>query len=241
MQNDLTYTEAIEKVMLENGYIVPLKLLYKEVWNYKDKSKVKGKTPDDTIRERVQRDKKFTRIGLGIYALSDKLHLLKHQEMPKTEKEKSISKHAQIQGMLLEIGNSKTEISNTYTHDKKFIFENKPLGLISTLKLVPPFTYEYIIKNSVSFMDVVWFNDRMFPSVVFEVENSTDFRDGFVKFMELLDFQTRFVCVAPLERKAKFEKEVAKTAFKPICNRVEFYSYEEVEADYKLSLQKYNI
>ena len=65
MQKDLSYTEAIEKVMLDNGYVAPLKLIYKEIWNYKDKSKVTGKTPIDTIRERVQRDKKFTRVGLG--------------------------------------------------------------------------------------------------------------------------------------------------------------------------------
>ena len=54
MQKDLSYTEAIEKVMLNNGYVAPLKLIYKEIWNYKDKSKVTGKTPIDTIRERVQ-------------------------------------------------------------------------------------------------------------------------------------------------------------------------------------------
>ena len=29
MQKDLSYTEAIEKVMLDNGYIAPLKLINK--------------------------------------------------------------------------------------------------------------------------------------------------------------------------------------------------------------------
>lgn len=241
MQKDLSYTEAIEKVMLDNGYVAPLKLIYKEIWNYKDKSKVTGKTPIDSIREKVQRNKKFIRVGLGVYALSDKLHLLEKQQEPKTEKEKVASKHGEIQGMLLEIGNSKNEVSDTYTNDKNFIFENKILGSISTLKSVPPFTYEHIIKNSVSFMDVIWFNERMFPSMVFEVENSTDFRDAFIKFMELIDFQTQFSCVAPLERKSKFDKEIVKNAFSPIRNRVKFYSYEEVESDYKISLQKYNI
>ena len=241
MSKDLTYVEAVEQVMLHNGYIAPLKLIYKEIWRYKDKGQVKGKTPLDTIREKVQRDKKFTRVGLGVYALSDKLHLLKQQETPKTPQEKLATKHAQIQGMLLEIGNSRNEVSDTYTNDKNFIFENKNLGSICTLKSVPPFTYERIIKDSVSFMDVIWFNERMFPSMVFEVENSTDFRGALIKFTELIDFQTKFSCVAPIERKPKFDKEIQKNAFKSIRSRVRFYSYEQVEADYKRSLEKFNI
>lgn len=49
----MTYSEAIEQVMLKNGYFAPLKLIYKEIWNYKDKSEIVGKTPDMTIQERV--------------------------------------------------------------------------------------------------------------------------------------------------------------------------------------------
>ncbi|RDU53503.1 hypothetical protein [Helicobacter sp. MIT 01-3238] len=146
MKEDLSYAEAITKVMLENGYIAPLKLLYKDVFKYKDSSKIVGKTPIDTIRGEVQKNKKFTRVGLGIYALSDKLDLLQKQETPKTEKEKLASRHGEIQGMLLELGNSLEEVSETYTNDKKFIFNKKPLGSICTLRNVPPFTYEHIIK-----------------------------------------------------------------------------------------------
>ena len=53
----MTYSEAIEQVMLHNGYFAPLKLIYREIWNYKDKTEITGKTPDMTIQERVQRDK----------------------------------------------------------------------------------------------------------------------------------------------------------------------------------------
>lgn len=59
--------------------------------------------------------------------------------------------------------------------------------------------------------------------------------------MELIDFQTQFSCVALLERKNKFDKEIVKNAFSPIRNRIKFHSYEKVESDYKISLQKYNI
>lgn len=69
-KKDLTYSEAIEQIMLNNNYFAPLKFLYKEIWNYKDKSKIIGKTPDYTIMEKVQRDPRFTRIAKGVYALT---------------------------------------------------------------------------------------------------------------------------------------------------------------------------
>jgi hypothetical protein len=238
----MTYSEAIEQVMLNNGYFAPLKLLYTNVWKYKDISELKGKTPDNTIQERVQRDERFTKIGYGVYALTDKLPLLSQQSMTlSTPKDKAKTRHCEMQGMLLEIGNNRKGIEATYTNDKKGVFQNKTLGGLATLSTVPLFTYENIIKDSISFVDVLWFNERHFPSHLFEVENSTDFRDAFVKFMELQDFMTRFICVSPMERKSKFDKEVDKTAFRPIHDRVEFLSYEAIESDYNASLIKLHI
>lgn len=127
MDKNLTYSEAIEKVMLKNGYFAPLKLIYKQIWNYKDRSKLKGKTPDFTIQERVQRDERFTKIGLGVYALTSYIHLLPKPTEPQNEKEKKIRVHSEIQGMLLEIGNSKKDVVDTYTNDKNCLFGNKSL------------------------------------------------------------------------------------------------------------------
>ena len=237
-KEDLTYSDAIEQVMLHNGYIAPLKLIYKEIWNYKDKSKIVGKYPDNTIQERVQRDKRFTRIGLGVYALTDYLDKLPKAEIPKTQKAEKERKHATIQGMLLEIGNHQKDISDTYTNDKKWIFDNKTLGSLATLQKVPLFTFQHIIDDSVSFADVIWFNKRQFPQVVFEVEHSTDFRDAFIKFMELQDFQTRFYCVSDEARRDKFEREKEKSAFSAINGRVDFLTYEQVENDYERAVKQ---
>ena len=240
-RNDMTYSDAIEAVMINNNYFAPLKLLYKEIWHYKERSKVVGKTVNNTIQERVQRDKRFVKIGLGVYALADKVHLLEKSAIPTNDKERAKTRHIAMQGMLLEIGNAKNDVEETYTNDKKCVFNNKSLGSLATLKTIPPFTYEKIVKESVSFMDVVWFNQRGFPSKVFEVENSTDFRGAFVKFMELQDFITECCCVSPLERKAKFDRELAKTAFAPIQKRVRFLSYEAIESDYNHSLATVHI
>ena len=238
MKEDMTYSEAIEQIMLHNGYIAPLKLIYKEIWNYKDKSKVRGVTPDMTIQERVQRDKRFTRIGLGVYALTEYLQKLPKNDIPTNEKDKSNRRHATIQGMLLEIGNHQKDIFDTYTNDKKWIFDNKTLGSLATLQKVPPFTYQHIVDDSVTFADVIWFNERKFPQVIFEVEHSTDFRDAFIKFMELQDFQTRFYCVSDDNRREKFEKEKNKSAFSAINQRVQFLTYEQVENDYERAIKK---
>lgn len=138
--------------------------------------------------------------------------------------------------MLLEIGNERHEIKDTYTNDKKWVFENKTLGSLATLKNVPLFTYENIIKDSVCYADVIWFNERGFPSQIFEVEHSTDFRDALIKFTELQDFKTNFYCVSNSDRESKFLKEKDKSAFRSISDRVNFLSYEQIEENYKKAI-----
>lgn len=234
-----TYSDAIEKVMLENNYIAPLKLIYKEIWKYKDNNKLKGKTPENTIQERVQRDPKFTKIGLGVYALTEFLDKIKSEkEEFQRNSDIKTTKHSEIQGKLIEIGNYKKDIENTYTNDKSHYFNEKKLGSIITMNEVPKFTFEKILSETVRFFDVIWFNERNFPDTVFEVEHSTNFRDALVKFSELQYFTTRFYCVAEEDRKVKFEKELNKSAFSRVRDRVKFYSYEQVDSDYDLTLKK---
>ncbi len=54
--------------MIDNGGFAPLKLIYQNIEKYREKT---GLTPDNSIQERVQRDDRFTRIGLGVYALTN--------------------------------------------------------------------------------------------------------------------------------------------------------------------------
>ncbi|MGC9310771.1 MAG: hypothetical protein ACP5E4_03555 [Candidatus Aenigmatarchaeota archaeon] len=224
--------------MLSNGYFAPLKLIYKDIGKYKDMSKIKGKTPNYTIQERVQRDPRFVKIGLGVYALKDFLNKLPQEKIPKTNLQKKERKHAIIQGMLLEIGNNREEVLDTYTNDRKWIFQNKPLSNLSTLKEIPMFTYPKIISETVRFFDIIWFNKRNFPMKIFEVEESTDFRDAFVKFLELQDFNTQFFCISDQNRKVKFEREINKVAFQTLKHRCIFKTYEDVENDYQNILRK---
>jgi len=40
MAEDISYSKAIEKIMLVNDFYAPLQLIYKEIWKYKDRSKI---------------------------------------------------------------------------------------------------------------------------------------------------------------------------------------------------------
>lgn len=165
----ITFSEAIEQIMLHNGYLASLQHIYREFPKHRA---LTGKTPFNTIQERVQRDKRFTRIGLGLYALTEFLDKIQKEEEPQKEKDKVVYQHARIQGMLLEIG--ELQQYETYTYDKNKTFDGKALGLITSIKECPEFTYPNIIQQSVKFIDVIWFNKRKFPAFVYEVENSTD-------------------------------------------------------------------
>ena len=65
---NLTFSDAIELVLRDNGNFAPLKYIYDNFEKYREKT---GKTPDNTIQERVQRDERFTRIAKGVYALTE--------------------------------------------------------------------------------------------------------------------------------------------------------------------------
>lgn len=227
---ETTFADAIEQVMIANGYYAPLQLIYKEFENYRPFT---GKTPLATIQERVQRDKRFTRIGLGVYALAAHLDKLPSAPKPKTPIEKRNYVHTKIQGMIIELGNM--EGLKTYTPDKGKVFDNKRLGNLATLGEIPQFTYPGIVRST-QYVDVIWFNAEGFPEKAFEVEDSTDFRSSLVKFSDLRFFNTTFHLVAAFERKAKYEREVARSVFGNISSRCHFSSYDEITQLYDARL-----
>ena len=234
-QERLTYSEAIEKVLLANNYVAPLRKIYKEIVKYRP---LTGKTPFQTIQERVQRDPRFTRIGLGIYALTDYLDKLPTSPKPQNKEQEKEQAHYSIQGMLLEIGN--VEGFDTYSPNKNAIFDNKPLQQIMTLSEFPNFTYPNIIQ-SVRFIDVLWFNDRGFPRSAFEVEITPQFRNSLVKFGELCDFHTSFYLIADAKYCHKYENEISRAVFKEIKKRCLFTTLEQVTDMYFKSIEKQKV
>jgi len=234
MGKDLTWSEAIEQVMLKNSYFATLKLLHEEAPKLKS---FYGKTPHKTINERVQREDRFTRIAPGIWALSNFLDKLPDHLNPKVEKSEEDRQkitHSLIQGMLIEIGN--IQGYKTYTPDKNSLFLKQKLCDLTTLQEIPQFSYDHIIQ-SVKYIDVIWFNSRLFPSNVIEVEHSTNFKNSLVRFVELQDFQTKMTITAPQNRFERYRDEINKAAFTNISKRVIFIPYEKLEIFYNKQLE----
>lgn len=237
----LTWSEAIEQAIIQNGYIATLKEIYQIAPTLKQ---FNGLTPDRTINERVQRDKRFVKLKPGLYGLKNYLEKLPDEFNPKiskTQADEDKITHAYIQGMLLEIGNING--FKTFAPDKSGRFTSKKLCDIMTLKEIPKFTYEHILQST-RFIDVIWFNDRNFPNSIFEVENSTNFRNSLVKFVELQDFTTSMIMIAPNEKSKinKYNQEIEKSAFAAIKDRVKFFNYDKIIGLYnsQIAASKYN-
>lgn len=172
----------------------------------------------------------------GLWALSEYLNKLPDHLNPKVEKseqEKIAISHALMQGYLIEIGNMKGY--STFSPDKSGLFLDKKIADVISVQNCPEFTYERVLQH-VKYIDVIWFNARDFPSNVIEVEHSTNFRNSFLKFLELQDFATKMTIVAPTERREQFDREITRTTFEMINRRVNFISYDDVEKMYSTSV-----
>jgi len=235
LNREITFSQAIEQIILDNGYLASLQHIYKEFPKYRA---LTGKTPLKTIQERVQRDPRFTRIGLGIYALTEYLDKLPTSPKPKNKEQEREQTHYSIQGMLLEIGT--VEGFDTYSPNKNAIFDNKPLLQIMTLSEFPNFTYPNVIQ-SVRFIDVLWLNDRGFPKFAFEVEITPQFRNSLVKFSELSDFCTTFYLIAEAENQDKYNREISKSVFREIKERCLFKTCDQVRDMYLKSIEKQRV
>ncbi|MDQ6861442.1 MAG: S1C family serine protease [Verrucomicrobiota bacterium] len=103
----------------------------------------------------------------------------------------------------------------------------KPLGGVITVDDIYPFTFEDVVRRA-STVDVIWFNDRRFPSEFIEVENTTDINSAILKFTNFDAFSATFRVVAPAVRRNDFDAKPRQGAFAAIADRVRFTSYEIV-------------
>src|SRR5690606_16634188 len=148
-------------------------------------------------------DKRFHKLVPGLYTLVDTFSSLPKDVNPETrtmEQTENLT-HISMQALLLQLGEYYKY--QTFTPDKKKQYMNQKLGDIASLKEFPKFTYERIVYRTRN-IDVTWFNERGMPSRVFEIENSTDIKNGLSKFMELVDFKTSMFVVAPAKRENEF-------------------------------------
>jgi hypothetical protein len=111
--------------------------------------------------------------------------------------------------------------------DKNKKFLNRSLKELVTLEDIFKFTYEDIIQR-VQSIDVFWFNERRFPSFIFEIEHTTDFKNALLKFLELQDFNIKMYIVSYKERHKEFLSKIELSPFKPIKGKTKFIDYERI-------------
>lgn len=228
-KHTFTWSDAIEEVIRQNDNVATLKLMHQKAPElYAQHNEIKGLTPHKTIDERVQRDKRFHKLVPGLYTLVSTLDNLPAELNPKTQtpEQRETLTHISMQALLLQLGQFYKY--QTYTPDRIKKYVNQKLEDFASLSEFPKFTYDRIVTRTRN-IDVSWFNERGFPSRVFEVENSTDMKNGLSKFMELVDFKTSMFIVAPSKRENEFRNILEQPTFKPIEKQVQFWNYEKVE------------
>ena len=232
--------EAVIKVMEDNGGYATLGYLYEHVSDVPDVT-WKTKTPFASIRRIVQDGRFFFKIKPGLWALKKykknlPLEIARIIDEDKSGKLKKPFTHSYYQGMLVEIGTMKGFYTYVPIHDHDRKYLNRSLIDLINRTAVPGFTYEEILRRIKS-IDVMWINERNFPSHVFEVEHTTDFKSSLLKFLELQDFNINMNIVSSSAREKEFYNKINFTGFQPIKNRVNFLNYEKISRWYYKSYE----
>lgn len=193
------------------------------------------KTPFASIRRIVQTRPEIFKVRPGLWALRSYQAALGLSESPNTkpsslkENEKS---HSYYQGLLVVIGNLRGYSTYVPSQDKNRLFVNKPLKDLRSLQVLPSFSHETLVKRSGT-VDVIWFNERLMPRSLFEVEHSTDIHTSLLKFHDLQDFYTSMIIVADEKRRAEYEQKTKRSAFLAIKERVKFLGYNTLVRQYE--------
>ena len=193
------------------------------------------KTPNESIRRIVQQSGEIFKIQPGLWALEECREEVMRKFDIEPQEEKSVERftHGYYQGLIIEIGNMKHYTTYVPAQDQNRKFIEKPLKDICSTIHIPAFSYKELTDRART-VDVIWFNERNMPDTFFEVEHSTDIQNSITKFCDLQDFNSRFLIVAPQNRKEQFEKVISRTAFKDVKKRVSFSSYESIYRQYEL-------
>ena len=224
--------EAVISTLEKMGGQATLGQLYLETLKIPE-CKWGTKTPFASIRRIVQVRPEIVKIRPGLYAL--KSYQERQEKIAKSSNENlevQQKNHYYYQGIIVEIGNMRGFGTYIPNQDKNKPFISNTLGSVSSLKTIPKYSYDSLVKKS-STVDVIWFNDRKMPDSFFEVEHSTDFQNSLLKFSELSDFFSKMIIVSDQVRRKEYDQKVGLSAFKNIQNRVRFLPYNTLISQYE--------
>ena len=220
--------EAVILTLERLGGQATLAELYRGVMKIKE-CNWETKTPFASIRRIVQTRPEIFKVRPGLWALRSHQANLGLSEYSKTKQlspEVIEQSHSYYQGLLVVIGNLRGFSTYVPGQDKNRLFVNKPLKDLRSLQMLPAFSHDVLVKRS-STVDVIWFNTRLMPNSLFEVEHSTDIQNSLLKFHDLQDFYTRMIIVSDEHRRAEYEQKARRNAFAEIRDRVKFLGFRE--------------
>ena len=231
----MTKVDAIEKVMIDNGGSATLQVIYDNIEKYYPTAKV-SKDWSAGIRGVLYRElaqgKRFKKIGLSIYAVTD------YQEEAKPERSDKVRMHSFIEGLCLELGNVNEYL--TYTADPSACYrDNLHLSDIASLQSLPEFSYSEIVHEA-RHIDVIWLNKKglSFPKKIFEVVDSIGTLNGaFNRSLQLSNFMTDFYIVAPEKHHEKFLQTINLEIYQAQKERFKFINYDDMMELYDSALR----
>ena len=240
----MTQNQAVIETIDRLGGIATLNQINQNIFKIEE-CKWGAKNPFASIRRIVRHTNGIYRIKPGLYALEiyrKKLEqdgIFVQDEKNKDSNDVKNFNHSYYQGLLLEIGNMRHLDTFVPNQDQNRKFLTETLGNISTLSVIPSYSYDYFVKRS-STIDVIWFNKKLMPDSFFEVEHSTDIQNSLLKFNDLQDFYARMVIVADEMRRQEFLKKLNYDAFSQLKknSRISFLSYESLDKQYEQELEK---
>lgn len=220
----MTKIDAIIKVLQSNNGTGTLQMIYDNICKFYPSAKNSDKW-DAGIRgvlyREIKEGSRLKKIGVGIYALSD----YKEESLPS----KPIRTHSYMEGICVELGNLFN--FDTYSADPSELYrDNIKIGDITTIKRLPDFSYPDII-HDVKNIDVIWFNNTgyKFPKIVLEVVDSVGTMSGaFNRSLQLKDFKTIFIIIAPEKHRNNYLKTLSLQAYNKEKSSFKFYSYNEL-------------
>jgi len=169
--------------------------------------------------------------------LREKEKITKEEEMAE---KLTISAHEEAEGLLLELGNMLGFDTYVSPRDRSKPYKDKTLGEIATLQEIPEFTFRSTLEI-VSEIDVIWFKSEGYPEYCFEVEHTTNVRDGLLRLLQISPLKgIKFFIIAPSEIFSKFQKEISRIPFARIKDRYNFKSYQELVSFFNTATKYHN-
>ncbi len=234
----MTKVEALIKLMSNNGGLATWQYIYDNIAKYYpniQKSTEWQAGLRGTLYREIRNNTNFKKVGLGLFGLME-YNVQKEEEEIKKD---TIRMHSYIQGVMIEMGNY--DKHDTYSPDISATFQkNIKIGDITSIKVVPKFTYSEIVEITKR-IDIIYFNNTkgyQFPLIAVEVVDSIGTLDSSLsRLYQLKHFKVKFIVITPQHHLNKIERALQREPYSLERDRFIIQDYDTVLRSYKARIE----